>query len=413
MSSTELDEVVPGAVEITPQQLVEEIADPLGHLSAEQVENIYKRYLGGEKTSDLINEFGINTNTNSLMKLLPPLERTDLTCPYCSAHGTQRRAARNKPANRPTCTRCDHIFPMFREDVCGCRGCKSEYLSQINGEGMRHRIAYDQLTLREKILLLAALTMAGPADVTCFSFAQLQRWHRRLAPTPEYQNQCISELFSRHIILVSADTSSDALDFYRRYDRHDFLWWTPNVSAADSNDVGLDVQSLQMLIVYDLERNKAELESVLTELIYELAEEDLVEYLRYRVENAAVVFKAERATREVLRPLLASSSISNIFSFIWKAVKQADNSLEKGTVKGATHAGNRIPSVIVRAAEAEKQNAYERSKQSRICQVSEVIYNLILDDPDGSFKVPLPRYTAEVMRPVLEGISSAKDAKFA
>jgi hypothetical protein len=111
--------------------------------------------------------------------------------------------------------------------------------------------------------------------------------------------------------------------------------------------------------------------------------------------------------------LLASSSISNIFSFIWKAVKQADNSLEKGTVKGATHAGNRIPSAIVRAAEAEKQNEYERLKQSRICQISEVIYSLILDDPDGSFKVPLPRYTAEVMRPVLEGISSAKDAKFA
>ena len=105
--------------------------------------------------------------------------------------------------------------------------------------------------------------------------------------------------------------------------------------------------------------------------------------------------------------------VSNIFSIIWKAVKQADKSFEKGVFKGATHAGNWIPSAIVRIAEEEKQYEYDRLKGSKICQISEVIYSLILDDPDGSFKIPLPRYTAEVMRPVLEGISSAKDAKIA
>ncbi len=102
---------------------------------------------------------------------------------------------------------------------------------------------------------------------------------------------------------------------------------------------------------------------------------------------------------------------SNIFSIIWKAVKQADKSFEKGVFKGATHAGNWIPSAIVRIAEEEKQYEYDRLKGSKICQISEVIYSLILDDPDGSFKIPLPRYTAEVMRPVLGGISSEKTRK--
>jgi hypothetical protein len=52
-------------------------------------------------------------------------------------------------------------------------------------------------------------------------------------------------------------------------------------------------------------------------------------------------------------------------------------------------------------------------KLSRICQLHEVIYAHILEDPDGSFKIPLPRYIAEVMRPVLEGITTAEQAKSA
>lgn len=412
MPPEDFDELTSDAGEVALVQTTEVIADPLGHLSAEQVESIYQRYLEGEKVRDLFTEFSIKTNVNSLLPLLPHLERKDLTCPHCASHATQKRAARSNTANKPVCTGCDHIFPICRDDTCGCSACVNEYLGQLNGNGIHCRVPYEGLTLREKIILLAALTMAGPTDVACLSFVQLQRWHRRLAPTSEYQNKCISELFSRHIILVSSETSIDALDFYRQYERYDFLSWNPNVSD-DSGGLALDVQSLQMLIAYDLQKNKAELEPVLKALTYEVAEEELMEYLSYRVENASVVFKAERATREVLRPLLASSSVSNIFSIIWKAVKQADKSFEKGVFKGATHAGNWIPSAIVRIAEEEKQYEYDRLKGSKICQISEVIYSLILDDPDGSFKIPLPRYTAEVMRPVLEGISSAKDAKIA
>ncbi len=309
MPPEDFDELTSDAGEVALVQTTEVIADPLGHLSAEQVESIYQRYLEGEKVRDLFAEFSIKTNFNSLLPLLPHLERKDLTCPHCASHATQKRAARNNTANKPVCTGCDHIFPICRDDTCGCSACVNEYLGQLNGNGIHCRVPYEGLTLREKIILLAALTMAGPTDVACLSFVQLQRWNRRLAPTSEYQNKCISELFSRHIILVSSETSIDALGFYRQYERYNFLWWSPNVSD-DAGGLALDVQSLQMLIAYDLEKNKAELEPVLKALIYEVAEEELMEYLSYRVENASVVFKAERATREVLRPLLASSSVS-------------------------------------------------------------------------------------------------------
>lgn len=387
---------------------------PLDHLSAEQVESIYQRYLQGEKVSDLFMAYEIKTNTNSLLPLLPNLERNDLLCPYCTAPATQKRAARNRPSNRPLCTQCDHTFPIYREDVCGCIGCKGEYLSLLNGEGVQYRVVYDQLTLREKILLLAALTMASPSELNYFSCTMQKSWHSRLAPTAQYHDQCISALFSRRIIIVSSHTSADALAIFREYESYNFLWWVPNVSANDADELAFDIPSLRTLLAHDLLLNRAGLSSVLIELMYELAEEELIEYVYYRVGKSTVKFNAERATRAALRPLLASSSVSNVFSFIWKAVKQAERSLEKGVFKGgAVHAGNWIPTAVVGIAEEEKQDEYERLKGAKICQISEVIYSFILDDPDGSFKIPLPRYTAEVMRPVLEGISNAKQAKFA
>lgn len=78
------------AGEVALVQTTDVIADPLGHLSVEQVESIYQRYLEGEKVRDLFTEFYIKTNVNSLLPLLPHLERKDLTCPHCASHATQK-----------------------------------------------------------------------------------------------------------------------------------------------------------------------------------------------------------------------------------------------------------------------------------------------------------------------------------
>lgn len=77
MPPEDFDELTSDAGEVALVQTMEVIADPLGHLSAEQVESIYQRYLQGEKVRDLFTEFSIKTNVNSLLPLLPHLERKD------------------------------------------------------------------------------------------------------------------------------------------------------------------------------------------------------------------------------------------------------------------------------------------------------------------------------------------------
>ena len=392
-------------------------ADPLAHLSSAQIEEIYRRYLEGDRTSDLIKEFEIKTNLNSLLKLLPHIQHNDLICPYCGETATQRRAAKNSPAPQPGCTGCKHVYTS-PEEYCSCVGCSHAYVRELNGEGMNCRVLYGELTRREKIILLAALRLANDWDTTSFSVTQLQRWDPKLAPTPEYHNQCMTELFQHGIVIVSQETHPQHLDFHRRYQRLDYVSWAPNVCLVESTTQALDIAQLQQVLSADLLHKKDDLAPGIIEMMYEIAIEELMEYLLDQVSKTRLVFNAFPSTRAMLRSLLPSKSISDIFGFIWKAVRQADDALDAKTLKGAPHAGNLIPSKINQAADyfesrppTYQHKDYFRMKHLGICQVSQVIYGLILNDPDGAFKTPLPRYVEEVMRPTLEGIVSAKAAK--
>jgi hypothetical protein len=387
----------------------------VAHLSMEQVEALYCRYLQGEKVASLFEEFSVLAPVNSVLRLLPAIERKDLVCPHCDSVAVQKRSGRNRAANTPYCIGCDHIYPLRPERHCKCGGCAQRFIASLNGEGVEGRVPLGGLTSREKILLLAALSMTRQSETTSFSTLHHKPWHSKLAPTSSYHEKCLAVLLGRRAILVSPNTLPEAVDTYRETCKYQALRWVPNVSVATVSDVALEIEPLMNLIYNDLWRRKPQLDATLVELAYELAEEELVEYVYFRIERLNINFKAERALRNVVKSLLSSSSISNIFSFIWKAVAQADNAFKKKLVNYASHAGNLIPSGIVRAAEygesKDKRDEYDRPSYSKVCQISQVIYELLLDDFDGAFKIPLPRYIDEIMRPVLEGISTASEIK--
>lgn len=48
------------------------IANAIKHLSLDEIEELYQRYLDGEKNSVLIEDYKININPNKLIKVLPP-----------------------------------------------------------------------------------------------------------------------------------------------------------------------------------------------------------------------------------------------------------------------------------------------------------------------------------------------------
>ncbi|WP_210558273.1 MULTISPECIES: hypothetical protein [unclassified Pseudomonas] len=389
----------------------------LAHLSSAQIEEIYQRYLTGEKTCDLIKEFNIETNLNSLLKLLPPIERHDLICPYCTSPATERRRPKTGGRPAPACTGCAHVYET-RGEWCGCDGCRHEYISTLNGDGIQRRVPYPELTIREKVTLLSALALTKYWQTSYFSFYQLRVKDPKFAPTSDYHLRCRSELFNKKIILVSEESSHEQLKYSREFDNLDILLWRPNVSISSATGAPLDIDELQMILSDDLAETGVDAAPALIELMYDLAIEELMEYLANQVEMSSVKFKAWPSTREILKSLLPSKSLSNIFLFIWQAVKSADEAFRNKRTNGATHAGNLIPANISKAAEAfeardpkKSSVEFKRLSHLKLSELSKTIYELILRDHDGAFKIPLPRYIDEVMRPTLEGIVSAKKAK--
>ncbi|WRH94501.1 hypothetical protein RCC30_12050 [Pseudomonas fluorescens] len=73
-----------------------EWAQEIRHLSEEQVEALYQRYLNGEKTADLIAEYKLADTVRSVLKVLPPIVSADLRCPYCDLPMWMRRPARGR-----------------------------------------------------------------------------------------------------------------------------------------------------------------------------------------------------------------------------------------------------------------------------------------------------------------------------
>jgi hypothetical protein len=108
-----------------------ERADEIRHLSEAQIEQIYERYLSGEKSADLIAEFQIRCTVRSLLKVLPPIISRELMCPYCTLPMWVRRHAKGTKAllREPyQCVSCDHQYQppgRGRRASCPCSACET------------------------------------------------------------------------------------------------------------------------------------------------------------------------------------------------------------------------------------------------------------------------------------------------
>jgi hypothetical protein len=222
----------------------------LDHQSPSQINEIYVRYLKGEKTADLIKEYDVKTTSNSLLKLLPPIERHDLLCPHCSSPAIQRRRPKTGAIPEPFCSGCSHAYES-RGRWCGCDGCRHEYIAVLNGNPQQTPILYSELTFREKAILLSVLMLTKTWETSYFSFQHWNSKDPKLSPTPEHRLHCQRALFDRRIILIAEETSHDQLQLNRQYGIPDNLLWRPNISSDETSEL-LDIDELQTILSDDL-----------------------------------------------------------------------------------------------------------------------------------------------------------------
>lgn len=86
------------------------LAEEVKHLSSEEIEDLYARYIAGEKNQELMDEYGIDAHPNKLVSLFPPLKHESLECLYCALPLFYKRKSKTTSSysSEYFCLECDH-----------------------------------------------------------------------------------------------------------------------------------------------------------------------------------------------------------------------------------------------------------------------------------------------------------------
>ncbi|WP_299496080.1 hypothetical protein [uncultured Shewanella sp.] len=401
-----------------------EIADEIKHLSSDEIEELYKKYLDGEKNSVLVSDYKININPNKLIKILPPRILDDALCPYCDIPMYTKR--RSKSASSwdilpIECHDCNHkIFPEklgYRSQQCGCEECvivrrqqkleaekeKRETIRELYDIDDREPIDYSELTFFNKLVLLTLFRMQTDEDFEYILSLDDPSRTESLSPTEEMDIECLKELFSCSVVIIDPESRVEAFvedeefkSFYITRTR-----WIPNITFDGIERANLS--KVYKEIYQEIKSGiQSQWEKEIFKTLFRIAREEVLQYVHVRADELNVNFSAENKTREVVNQLLQQFSVSEIYYFVKKSVENAHIYYSKGYANNKKHAANTIPNKILSLGERaidEGWNTYKYSRDSRAPRsyISQVFYDFFLQDEDAGFhKAPGKHWEQEL-----------------
>lgn len=379
----------------------------LSHLTNEQIEVLYQRYINQEKISELIKEYSINTSPHKFISCFPLEESQSLQCPYCGDSMFRRRAARNSIASNNSswkCIECSHYYTTTgastRYKSCQCTGClkeaeaarqalNDEKLSFLNNYAQAFRnekIHVSELTIAEKILVLSLLRLNRPSSRNI-----LYPLHNKprsisvnISPSSEMDQEILEHLLNRGLILIIPELSTDAcltddngnididyrmaafqlnvrLDNGQLASGHELLIWiNKNILTISDKDILLGTSHLN---------KKSSAEAVL-------------QYAKPLFIKRKMPMSCESALRDAISNILDHITINDALYCIRYSLRHAVDFHESGGAKNKYHASNTVPRRLISAKNMLIENNFIKHtnhiKDLPSCIIRETIFEKIL-----------------------------------
>jgi hypothetical protein len=384
-------------------------AAEISHLTEQQVEALYQRYLNGEKSAALIREFNIPGYVHSLLKVLPPIISKELTCPYCDLPMWVRRHAKGTPASlrHPfKCIRCEHCHieaGYGREKRCSCNECtrarQLEMAAQSNRERreLEKRYAtssppapFSSLSFVQKLVLLALLDDGSAAGDESIEPLDAASRGEPLSPSKESSRELVKDLHEQGVL--SVDLASDI----RAFDRSSAclisnffaVRWIPNVALEPGVRCSRD--ALYSTLYQELSASvQPEWKSELYALMFRLAREESLQYIHVLASEVNFVLSAEGSAKTVIGQLLQNFSVSHIYYFARLAVRNAAHFYATGKSRGRVHASNTIPRNMLRTSQDALAGEWRKTayRDTRVPQsaLQRLLYDVVLKDNGACF----------------------------
>lgn len=212
------------------------------------------------------------------------------------------------------------------------------------------------------------------------------------SPSQEYSYEIIKQLFRENLIFVHPESHPDAFIFEgikipQFYTGH-VMWALPTDSTSGRpNELIINLESLFSTMNWP-EHWHEEWSS----LWKKIALEECLQYLNVCLDDHGLSFNPGEKTILVFKNLLVNFSVSQAYSMIWRAAKDAAAFYVRKNVP-KKHAANTVVGSIQRYAERAKAEGWEVTKygRDRRCPqslISQVLFNTVLQIGDDGFNEP-------------------------
>ena len=384
------------------------VCSEISHLSEEQVEELYRRYIAGERNADLVVEYELAITPNSLIKVFPPVQLDSISCPYCCVPMYERRKSKGDLASGVTvgyCQTCEHKHYTGHNSrnkrQCNCNSCQNErereqlIKDQILRDKIREHwqplvsnpISYENLDMREKVYLLSLINAQGDLNGSIITSVLERRRDVWLAPTEELETEVLELLYRRKLIVVDPESPLFAFDT-RKVESINLsaVRWLVNVELQGASVIS--VEGVQRQIAkefamapagYDAHQTKSLVVSVLTEQV--------MRQIHYQCAKYDLFFTAEKKGRDVVASLLMDYNLAVVSYFAYLAAHQAYLYRRNAHV-GIAQATNVIPRKLHEYGIKARIEAWDLSAKKFITsdprsELNKVVFDFVLRAEDG------------------------------
>lgn len=249
---------------------------------------------------------------------------------------------------------------------------------------IRQAINLDNLSLENAVYLLSLVRSYGSED---FSYAK-PTWTLKdsFAPSKEFEIKVLKELHRNHCIFVHPESPLDAFIFEQpiRFYLDRVMWALPVDERGNSKNVIAILEEKFRTLDWNTQWENEQLE-----LWMKIAHEECIQYLAVCMEDHGFTFNLGDKTHLVIDSLLREYSVGQVYSFIWRASKDAAAFYVREKVN-KQHAANTVVGNLQRQGERAKVEGWEvkpyrRDRRCPESMISQVFFNAVLQIGEAGF----------------------------
>lgn len=387
------------------------LAKEIEHLSSDEIEELYRRYLTDEKILGLLSEYKIDTSPNKLFNLFPPQEMVGNKCPYCGIPMWMKRKSRSGSNNINECYTCNHkSFPgsVCRTVQCCCIQCVTlrkekmdnivaQHRKVINEKYCPHKVSpkpYSELSFAQKLILLTLLQLQPSDNCELIQALDDPAIVELFFPTKEMAFNCLTELFSCHALIVDPESKltafneDDGLTSFNMMN----VQWIANITFNDMSRSSLKI--LHSKLYEELHGEVLpQWKQDMHKILFLIAQEEVLQYLYTEVDGLNFIFSEHLKVRMVISQLLQKFSVSELYCFVKSAVKHACAYYAKKRTFNKRITESVISNKILNlGGRAEKENwttyKYARKPSLPRSIISKLFFDVVLGEQDAGFSKP-------------------------